>query len=35
MQQSSYVESTSSGLRAYFVPDDDEKAVMYVYEVFF
>ncbi len=26
------LESTEKGLKAYFVPDDDEKAVLYVYE---
>ncbi len=29
----STVELTANGLRAYFVPDDDEKAVLFVYEV--
>ncbi|MCE7043268.1 DUF6454 family protein [Dyadobacter sp. CY312] len=27
------IESTKEGIRAYFVPDDDDKAVLYVYDV--
>lgn len=27
------VEATKEGIRAYFVPDDDDKAVLYVYDV--
>ena len=27
------VESTPTGLRAYFVPEDDEKATLYIYDI--
>ena len=27
------VESTPTGLRAYFVPEDDDKATLYIYDI--